>query len=344
MIQKRYALIAIIALGFVGIWTAVWWQMAGRLKASLDAAVQGLRAQGWVVETAPLAVGGWPFRLELHGGAVRVAAPVAQGGWSMAWKDLSLYWQPWNFRHVIVQARQGGEAAWPSAQGRVLIALQSDLTQASLILNDAMRPDRLSLVTKDATFTLDERAWRAEEIQFHIRRDPAKPDGPPQFNLQTRGLNLPEGANGLMGPTMARFEFMGRISGTVAPSPDWRQMIRAWQESGGVAELEGFWMQWGALDMRAQDVTFTFDKLTRPQFAMRAELRGYEAALDAMAAQKWIEAAERDKAKFALSLIAQTDAEGARVLPAPVTGQDGMLFIGPIVVGRLAPLLHAPQQ
>ncbi|MCH9012285.1 MAG: DUF2125 domain-containing protein, partial [Proteobacteria bacterium] len=95
----------------------------------------------------------------------------------------------------------------------------------------------------------------------------------------------------------------------------------------------------GPLDLRAEG-TAALDQRLRPQGAFTARIRGLPDALDAFAARGLIEPGVAFALKLtALALAKQRDETGKAVVELPITLQDGLFYLGPVALFRLAPVL-----
>ena len=80
----------------------------------------------------------------------------------------------------------------------------------------------------------------------------------------------------------------------------------------------------------------------RPLGALTADIRGYEETLQALAEAALIRRDVLPASRVALNLLAKTDeTDGRRVLTVPLTAQDGALYLGPIKLLALPPVIRA---
>lgn len=337
--RNRYLFILGAFFIVIGLWTATWFLLANKLRTAAEAALADLRAAGWQINVPALRIGGYPFRLEIHARPVEIVAPSSQAAWQARIEQLDLYWQPWNFRHVILRLDGATELTIAGIDGPIRISHRGDLTQASLVLDEGYRLGRLSIVTRAAHIEADGATYEIAEAEFHARRNPVQVEGPPQINLQIRNLTLSSSnQTPALGRNIDRIEFLGRITGPLRLLEGWHPALAAWREAGGVAEIEGLRLVWGGVDLRAQDATFALDREGRVEGAMQAEIRGYEVGLDAFSAHGLVRQQDVNAAKVGFSIIARRDENGERVVTLPVTAQDGLIYLGPVALTRLAPI------
>ncbi|WP_125256227.1 DUF2125 domain-containing protein [Brevundimonas fluminis] len=60
-------------------WTVWWFALARQVETRATGQIESLRQAGWTIDTAPLSVDGWPFRVRLNLGQARVVAPSGHG-------------------------------------------------------------------------------------------------------------------------------------------------------------------------------------------------------------------------------------------------------------------------
>jgi hypothetical protein len=80
----------------------------------------------------------------------------------------------------------------------------------------------------------------------------------------------------------------------------------------------------------------------RPIGAGKARVEGYDATIDALRAGRWIRGKEAFTAKTVLGLLAKETADGNKAVTVALTAQDGLLYVGPLPLLRLPPLLPSP--
>ena len=112
--------------------------------------------------------------------------------------------------------------------------------------------------------------------------------------------------------------------------------LAAWSANGGTVEFERLNVEWGALEIAAEG-TLTLDGALRPEGAFSAEIAGYGGLLDGLAERGRMKPRDASFAKTFLNLMAKKKA-GRRVIAAPVTAQNGKLFVGPLPLLKLAPM------
>ena len=125
--------------------------------------------------------------------------------------------------------------------------------------------------------------------------------------------------------------------------PPWKwtpEDLEAWRKAGGKMEVERFALVWGPLELEATG-TVTVDRKLRPLGAFDAKVIGLSESLEALAAAGAI---PQDQVLalqlLVLALSSETDAQGRKVLEVPFSLQQGRLFLGPIPLVELDPVVR----
>lgn len=74
--SRRGLIVPFLIFGvLVAAWTVWWFVLARQVETRAAAQLDALRQTGWTVETAPLSVDGWPFRVRMDLGRTTIVAP-----------------------------------------------------------------------------------------------------------------------------------------------------------------------------------------------------------------------------------------------------------------------------
>lgn len=110
--------------------------------------------------------------------------------------------------------------------------------------------------------------------------------------------------------------------------------LSAWRDDGGTVELQNAAIDWGPLSATGAG-TLALDEKMQPMGALTARIKGYGAAIDALAAGKAMQPGDASLAKFVLAALSKPDADGKPRIEAPVTLQNGFVYLGPAKLARL---------
>jgi hypothetical protein len=145
---------------------------------------------------------------------------------------------------------------------------------------------------------------------------------------------LPQAAALPLGREVDAVELDATLMGPL-PDGDYPEAVLRWRDEGGVVEVRRFALDWGEVRVEASG-TLTLDAATRPEGAFSAKLWNHRKLLAEMVAAKAMSPDDARLAGAALDLLA---AAGGGAVSAPVTAQNGKLWLGPVAVARLSPLL-----
>ncbi|MCH8156072.1 MAG: DUF2125 domain-containing protein, partial [Proteobacteria bacterium] len=155
-------------------------------------------------------------------------------------------------------------------------------------------------------------------------------------------ITLPEGIRSPFGPRIARLAFEATLIGViagVAPGGAPAAALARWRDAGGLVEIHDLALVWGPLDVSASG-TATLDPQLRPQGAFAARVRGLPEVLEALAGHGLIEPGVALALKLtAMTLATRDGATGRPEVELPITLQDGLFYLGPVALFRLAPVL-----
>lgn len=338
--RPRYLILLLaIAAGIIGY--AIYWRaLANRVEDEVHRWVAERNAEGWQVGHGGIAIDGFPGRLVVTVAEPEFAWPEDALGFAWAGEELIGHLQPWNLRHVIVDLGESHRFAW-TAEGRRREAMgTAEGAIASLVFDNAGQLARAAVDVAAPSLSgggLSE-PLSAARLQLHARRDRGEQPAAPaaailQLAMQAEQVALPPELAGPLGRDMPSL----RVSVAMPePLPRGPEALAAWRDDGGSVELERLEMTWGPLSTEGQG-TLSLDREMRPLGALTVELRGFAATIDALVAAGQIRPKDAGPAKLMLGLLASRDEQG-QVLRAPVSAQDGRLYLGPVALLRLRPL------
>ncbi len=327
------ATIVALLAAFAG-YTAYWFVAAASLRDGIEAWAAERRAEGYTVAFEELSVSGFPTRLGVEIAAPVIGRPDTPIAWRWSADWLAAEARPWAFGQIVVtlppvhdfryRRDQGAERAVTAriehGVARVELA-GGTVERVSVEITgiDAATPQGpVRLVRLEAT--------GARETESSLR-----------LTVDAEGLTLPPGSGGVLGPEVSAVAWEATVEGTLPEGPG-RIALLAWSENGGTVELESLSLRWGGLGLRASG-TLTVDRQLRPQAALTAEITGYGDVLEAFAQTGAMKARDAALATTFLNLMATTGPDGERLLSVPLTAQDGKLFVGPLALVKLAPVL-----
>ena len=337
------AVLGFALLAFGGL-AAYWFWAAGQVEAAIAQWTEEQRARGYEIDYRGPELGGFPVRLTVGFSEPRVAAPQGWRWSGGAIAGQAAFWEPRILR-LDLPLEQTLSAEWrghrrefalsaAAAHGRVHLGREGWLEAATVEM------ERVVLSEAGG------RTLGAETLRYQATRRPPTLEGVDDWTLllsgETRGVALPEGTPSPLGRRVERLAFDAALIGIapgVTPGGDPAAALALWRDSGGLLEVQDVTLAWGPLDATASG-TATLDQQLRPQGAFTAKIRGLPEVLEALAGQGLI----KPGVAFALQLTAMTlatrdGADERPVVELPITLQEGLFYLGPVALFRLAPVL-----
>ncbi|MHA1153517.1 MAG: DUF2125 domain-containing protein [Alphaproteobacteria bacterium] len=337
------AVLCLALLAFGGL-AAYWFWAAGQVETAIARWTEEQRARGYEISYRGPELNGFPVRLAVGFSEPRVAAP---GGWrwsGAAINGQAAFWEPWVLR-LDLPLEQTLSAEWrghrrelalnaTAARGLIHLGRDGWLEAATVEMERVV-------LTEEGGGNL-----RAETLRYQLTRRPPTLEGGDDWTLllagETLGIALPEGVTSPLGERVERLAFDVSLTGVipgVVPGGTPAAALARWRDSGGLVEVRDLALAWGPLYVTASG-TATLDQMLRPQGAFTARIRGLPKTLDALVERNLIESGVAFALKLtALTLASGNDGDGRAVVELPITLQDGLFYLGPVALFRLAPVL-----
>lgn len=337
----RRKILVVVALGIaVAIYAGYWYSTAELVRRGLLDWSAARRSEGFTVGWDRTQVGGFPFALR-----VTIENPIfgqsrIEPGYEARAPLLVGEARPWALGQWHIAAAQGATLAIEPGPERPAVNL------AAASLDGTVVPERDSDAAMnagtDVTLAAD-RLTVSGQTSIAIARASASariPDRAVASHLQTwlstsfalDGVVLPVAVPPL-GDTAERIAASVAIKGTVPPGAR-RQALAAWRDDGGTLELESFALAWGKLAVDAKG-TVALDAALQPVGALTAAIRGYGEIIDALVAAGNLKAGDAAMVKVGLGLLAKPASDGQYQLDAPLTLQNGQVYLGPVRLARM---------
>ncbi|MSP47823.1 MAG: DUF2125 domain-containing protein [Alphaproteobacteria bacterium] len=326
MIHRLLPRLAIATVASISLIFVAWLILARQIEERVLAWAEMRRAEGYTVAWQTLDVAGFPLSFELAFTAPR----IAKDGWTAEAAILSATLLPWRPDKIDL-ATPRLAVAGPGASGTL------DRATASL-LTEGGRATRLTVDGIAATGRLPtEDLGRAARARLVIDRF-----APTTTDWQTESLTgkvtlwRAEAAQRFVSQLLFAEPFDLDLEGAIkGPIRD----LAGWRDAGGTAEVTRLVLAWGPLKLDG-NATLSLDRQMRPLGAGTAKVQGLNPVLDRLVAKGQVKAQDASIAKLVLGLMAQPTAAGGSEVTVPVTAQDGKLFLGPVPVATLRPLIE----
>jgi hypothetical protein len=336
-VRFRVIVLALIGLSAAA-FAAYWFHVAGQLRKGIESFAAQRRAEGWVVEMAPVETGGFP-----KAATARLNALVFRSPTGLSWRadsvaitvplldPLNIVVETPGFHRLVLPGWSGIVSA---ASARTRIRLTTGGEVAGLAFDAATlaleQPEIDPLTATGVAFTLE-------------RLNPPSPrhDLPSLAGtLALRGLDLPDISGLPLTRRIEDFQVEARVMGTLPDAPP-LAALAAWSAEGGVVELDRIALTWSPLTLEG-DGTLAFDSVLQPLLATTVRVRGWSEFVVRLVQAGLVEPGMAEAAKIMLAIMSRPDAQGRPTLTIPLTVQDGILTVGQVRVMRVPPLPIPP--
>ena len=349
----RFRILIGLFVGLILLYVGYWFVLANKAEEKLLSQIEAERMRGAAIAYDELDVRGFPYRLEFAVKNLDVSREESNGvAWRLRSPEVIVVLQPWKLTHAIGFARS-----------LVLTLLEEDGTpteitftefKASTVTGEDFSPRRLAAEAKSLRAMSPDLGGAPVVVSdpgFHWRKPdsgelaaaaPADTDSGPLEPMQSewaiRGVNLthPALAESPYGDVIEHFDMTLAVHGDLEENLD-RDALIAWRDNGGTLELHRLSVNWGRLDLLLRG-SVSLDELMRPLGAFTAEVRGYEPVIDDLQESGRIDAGEAATVKSTLGSLAEKDQSGR--LTIPIALQSGRLFVGPLPVANLPPIME----
>lgn len=330
---KRRRWIGRISVGVaaaVVLYAAAWFIFAAQVHSAAVAWLNNQINRPTHVRCPDVAVAGFPGPVVLTCTAPLGVAP----GWRWHAPTVQATVVPWSLD------------AWPfTMPGRHQVDGPDGVwTLSASAINGVIDPTgAVAVQMADVAIDTDGQSWSAKAVDLSIAADlTAGAINPKAFDVIARAVTPPDPLARTMdlGPMIDHAALRAVIEGTVSVSrwPPDPASIASWRDQGGVMQVEHAALSIGDV-MMDTDGTLAFDALLQPQAAFTVRVAGWQAALGALVSKGVMARRDAAMAVFVLGAMAQVPEGGGRkVVTAPMTIQDGAVYVGPIRIAVLPPM------
>lgn len=328
--QLVVSFIASAALVF-GLWSFAWYAMSSWVKAEIAGWVDQQMDSGAVAEFTNMKTGGFPNRI-----VVSLSEPHYDGpafGQSIAWRGDMLVitakpWTPWNLRIEAPGKHElniGGRWQFDGAAERLVMDVN---------LGEVW-PDELDLNVQGLSMN-GSAPLAAGRLRISAEHNPDAQASETGLSLRIQGDDIiwPGGLPQPLGDRIAALDVVARLNGNVNPGP-LGERLTAWQESGGVLDVERLRFRGGPLGVAAGG-NLVLDQQLQPEATFTAKFEGLFQVVEILRAKGLMKAGDAVVATMALSALSRrSDDGGAPSINVGVSVRDGVLRLGPLEVMKM---------
>lgn len=329
----------LLLLFFSAGYTAWWLYATSQFRERTLAWIEDRRAEGWRIDHTQMTRRGFPLKLGLRFDKPVVGAPEAAWRWSASRVLLSMpVWDGGSVR-LAVKGDQAVEVAGVSEPGAKSRKYSGRAEKFAFDLAPGGWMPNGHLAIRDLTLRGEGpgESLALPRLNLVSRGDPAAATDPTissyAVQLTASGVRLPESLTTPLCSEIAHLALDVKLLGGLGAGP-WPDALAKWRDDGGAVEATRLLLACGELTIDGEG-TFALDRAGQPMGAMTARIRGYDAALDGLAAGKAISAHTAATAKILLRAMARSGGQGVPVLSAPVSIQDRTVSVGPVALLKL---------
>lgn len=322
---------------------AAWLYAAEVMRDSMDGWAAERRAEGWAVDHGPITAEDFPFALRMRIEKPRMAQGDAAGFRSWRGAAMTVSFRPWNPRRISFSTPGTHYFALGPRGHRRQFTLSAAEASGRMILDQRGKMQQIMLKLDGARFTpanAPETAARTLVLSLGIPQAAANQTTEshqrPSLHLtaDVADIDLPRTARTALGRRIESLVLTATVRGRLAGASP-AEALAAWRNDGGVVEIERLRLKWAALGLGA-DGTMALDTNMQPVGAMTARITGFRKTVEALVAAGAVRPRDAMTAGIVLNMLAKTPADGGPpVITAPLSAQDGRLYIGPVALMRL---------
>lgn len=325
MSVRRPVLVVAAALVVAGLaYTLYWFHAAEQAQNQIARWAEQKRAEGWSVGWDGLTAEGFPFTLALTFNAPDLTTPAG-----LHWRgpQLRLWTTPLLPRHLHLATQGEQVVGWHGQDQRLVLAGLSATAGHDSLDADLHGFSGLGLEIGDLALSV---------AALPAQADPSGHPASWRFAVSARDLTLPASPLAAFDQAVALVELSGRVMGAVSDAAPMSALAQ-WSAQGGILELERVALDWAPMGLEGSG-TAALDPAGQPLVALSTRIRGFDALMDRLTTTGMLEAGAARTLKTILGLMAKPDSHGRSAIAAPLTLQEGGLYLGPARIAVLPAL------
>ncbi len=352
----------LVLVVLLGGYTIYWHSLKGDVLEGVADWAEDRRAEGMAVSYDTARVMGFPFKMDLVIETLMISDPQHPNDWSWTGEKIDVALNP--FRLQKVNARFLGQHHFTYVDrldddGATRNELLSTAENARIALTLGRDKVKQVFTEVDGWQGQFKAAGASEFVSVSAQKyrmqmetapqDPRERSGEPAENtlenqsvlLQIEALTLPKGTFPPLGDQISLIEAkteMRNIPADFQRADDRDDALRRWAENDGSLNIDAMHMIWGDLDLTAEG-KLSLDRQYRLQGAVTTLAGGYNAVIDGLQEQGQLDETLASLIKSALNLIALTSNDSKGRLRVLLDMRQGVLYLGPLKLTNLPPLV-----
>ena len=335
-------LAAIAVLGGGG-YAGFWYLAAGAAESAIEDWVAARQADGFEASIDHIAVSGFPGNILIKIDGL-LLAPNNLSSWRWTTETIEASIDPKNLRRIVMRFPGAQTLGYPYYDEYNLTEIRAQRLTVQLDLNNDQAMESLSIdaagLSLDASVSPDDPVT-AGRFQFRASFGPGPgvaPDGT-QISVRFDKLVMPAHTRGPLGNTVDLLQANLELRGAIE-SVDLVGALPQWRDARGAVLIREAQVRWGTLDLSGRG-GFNLDDQLRPQGSIDAQIRGYVTTIEAFHAAGLLDDEERKSIDSVINFLAQRGP--STNIGLPVRAGDGLIFVGPVSLGKIGPLIPPNQ-
>lgn len=342
MMARRTLLIPLaLLLLLVGGYAVYWWVAADQADRAVDRWMADWRRAGYEVRSDGRTLGGFPGVV-----AIDLTRPLVrdpEGLWRWQGTRVRFEVRPWAPTEYRVELFGPNAVTAPVAGRPVDFDLEAARAVGAARIEIGGPLRRASLTFDDLSVESPELDLRSGAARLVATLDlPAAPptdaeSASAELMLTGDDVRLPERHAGPLGHELETLSTRLRLMGPM-PRAGLRRALEQWRAAGGHVETPWLRVGWGPLGLDAEG-TLSLDRALRPIGSYKARISGFEGAIARFRDAGMIDPTAARLLAGGARLFSSQGSDGRATIEMPLTAEEGGLFLGPIRVAELRPVL-----
>lgn len=338
--------VLVLVLGY----SFFWFYMAGELEDRIESWVSGQKSRGLIIRYDDLEINGFPYRMELRLIKLRV---IRTGRDKMPLlitsPKITLVAFPWKLNHGVIIG-EGGTLRIGNRRKPILTMALGKI-RASVLIDFAGRQfQQASLIIDQVTWSTGQTSRKstpseAQQVKLHLLRLAPSGEGadmelPVQvkFYGEAKDVIAQEIPVGIFGKKADHVKIDLQLQGESLPTYSW-DSLAAWRDKGGTLTVNNFEIRSGEMDIEL-DGEGTLDMDMKPLGAFSAKIHGIDHIVGILAQHAEFQMPPANMILEELARMNKPEGSGdKKALDLAISLQGGLLFLGPIPVFELSPVV-----